>query len=1078
MSGRLGSLGSLTPPDSGVSVRAKVIVLGGAVLLLFGILTVQLVRLQLLRHDEFVARAAINRVRTVDIAPARGLIYARDGTPLVEHLPTYEVSLIAGEIPDGMESAVAATLAGIFDIPAWELEELILQRLYSNDPFLPIPLADDVDNNVVFDLSSRRAQLPGLQIETVGQRRYPHGDLMGHIVGYVGPITQEEYDNLRSERYLYSDRIGRTGVEAAYEPLLRGASGRLQFEADAIGREQRVLSEEPATPGRNVVLTIDPAFQQQVEQILLDRIDASYYAAAVVLDATNGQVLASVSVPSYDYNIYSEDLDDAGWTALLEDQGRPLHNHAVSDQFPPGSIFKVITGAAALAEGIATPDTRIYSPGILEVHNQNSVGIIYEFGDTVQGVYNFRQAIAESSNVYFYYLAGGEPYRHPDALPRPEAEQEALDALAADGVIAGDTTFHGVGPTVLGHWARQFGLDSETGIDLAGEASGLIPTTQQKLEAIGEPWLDGDTYNMAIGQGFTTVTPLQMAVATAAIANGGTVFEPRVVMEVRDAAGNVIQPYQPVIRRQIEIDPEVLRVIREGMALCVLAGTCHDAQVQIPDMMIAGKTGTAEFAQTGPAISGAEEGETHGWFIAFAPFDDPQIAIAVFFEFSAGYLAAAAGGEILKAWAEWSGAINGGRRPAPLRPHRHHPRRGPAPLRRYPRALPMSLRAVDGGEGGSGRSVAGHSWRYFDPLLVVVALALAGYGALIIYSATLPRGAETIIISTPVQRHITFALIGAALMFVTARVDYRLIDALGWLAYAFGLAVLVAVLFLGSSEFGARRWFDLGFTVVQASEIGKLMTIIGLAKFLTDYRDRLGEWRMFAASLLIVAVPAGLVAIEPDAGSAIVFMALWFVMTAFAGMRLRHFAMLGLGLVLMIPVGLAAGIQDYQRDRIRAFIDPGFDPQGAGFNVIQAETAVGAGGLWGQGLTEGAQTQLDFVRIQTTDFVFSALSEELGFIGAMALFALFLLLLFRILRVVAKAPEPLGRSLAVGLLTVIAVQVFINVAINIRLLPVTGLPLPFISIGNSGLLTLFIGLGLLQSVLLHQDDARGRTPDP
>ena len=390
----------------------------------------------------------------------------------------------------------------------------------------------------------------------------------------------------------------------------------------------------------------------------------------------------------------------------------------------------------------------------------------------------------------------------------------------------------------------------------------------------------------------------------------------------------------------------------------------------------------------------------------------------------------------------------------------------------------MSLRAVDGGEGGSGRSVAGHSWRYFDPLLVVAALALAGYGALIIYSATLPRGAETIIISTPVQRHITFALIGAALMFVTARVDYRLIDALGWLAYAFGLAVLVAVLFLGSSEFGARRWFDLGFTVVQASEIGKLMTIIGLAKFLTDYRDRLGEWRMFAASLLIVAVPAGLVAIEPDAGSAIVFMALWFVMTAFAGMRLRHFAMLGLGLVLMVPVGLAAGIQDYQRDRIRAFIDPGFDPQGAGFNVIQAETAVGAGGLWGQGLTEGAQTQLDFVRIQTTDFVFSALSEELGFIGAMALFALFLLLLFRILRVVAKAPEPLGRSLAVGLLTVIAVQVFINVAINIRLLPVTGLPLPFISIGNSGLLTLFIGLGLLQSVLLHQDDARGRTPDP
>ncbi len=370
--------------------------------------------------------------------------------------------------------------------------------------------------------------------------------------------------------------------------------------------------------------------------------------------------------------------------------------------------------------------------------------------------------------------------------------------------------------------------------------------------------------------------------------------------------------------------------------------------------------------------------------------------------------------------------------------------------------------------------MSGYSWRHFDPLLLVAALALTAYGALVIYSASLPRGAEGIVLSTEVQRHIAFAGVGALLMIALTRVDYRLIDALGWLAYAFGIAVLVLVLFVGSSEFGARRWFDLGFTVVQASEIGKLMTIIGLAKFLTDYRDRLQEWRIFAASLLICVVPAGLVFLEPDAGSAIVFVALWLVMTAFAGARLRHYATLAAIGLCLIPVGLAAGVQDYQRDRIRAFIDPTTDPQGAGFNVIQAETSVGSGGLWGQGLTQGTQTQLDFVRIQTTDFIFSVLSEELGFVGAMALFGLMILLLFRILRVAARAPEPLGRLLAVGMLTMIAVQTFINVAINIRLLPVTGIPLPFISIGNSSLLMLFVGLGLLQSVLAWRDDHRPR----
>jgi len=641
----------------GFPVRARVWVLGGFILLLFGILTVQLVRLQLLNHDEYVARAASNRVRTIDIPPARGLIYDRDGNLLVENAPAYRIMLVSAEVPDHLVTQIAEELAEMFDRQAWEIEEQIWDRKYSNDPFLPLLIAEDPNPAQVIDVTSRHSLLPGVQVETISSRRYEHGRLLGHILGYVGAITEEEYEDLSGARYLYSDQIGRTGVEAAYERQLRGTAGRELVEVDAVGNVLRTLNSRSSQPGLSVVLTIDIELQQRIEDILLDHQGASLFAAAVVLDVRNGEVLAMVSVPNYDVNIY-EEVTTQEYQELLEDPGQPLINHAIQDQFPPGSIFKIVTAVAGLAEGAITPDTRIYSPGVLEVHNELSPGIIYRFGDTTRGVFNIRTALAESSNVFFYYVAGGDPYRNPDNPPRHPSEQERLDDLADDGIVAGDVQFVGAGNEALAKWAREMGFDAPTGVDLVGEAAGLITSAQQKLEAFGEEWRDGDTYNMAIGQGFTTVTPLQMAVATAAIANGGTVFEPRVVRELIDTNGKVVQPWQPSVRNQIDVDPEILRIVREGMALCTLMGTCHDALVELPEMLIGGKTGTAEFNQTGTAVSGAEEGPTHGWFIAFAPFDDPEIAIAVFFEFSAGYLASAAGGEILRAWAETSGALS------------------------------------------------------------------------------------------------------------------------------------------------------------------------------------------------------------------------------------------------------------------------------------------------------------------------------------------------------------------------------------------------------------------------------------
>lgn len=648
-------IGALEPPDDGLPVRLKVWLLGGLVLVLFGILTAQLVRLQLLRHEEYAARADINRVRSFDLAPARGLIMTRDGTPLVENLPTYRVTVIPADVPDGREAELSAALGELLETPAWEIEQRILERKASNDPLRELVVADDPSTTVVFDISTRRGELPGVRIETLAERRYSYSEQMAHIVGYVHWITEEEYNALSEERYLYSDKIGQTGLEATYESVLRGEPGRRQIEVDAVGRELRELSAEEPRPGHSLVITIDLELQAAVQEILERHQRASFYAAAVVLKVDTGEVLSMVSIPTYDLNSFQDGLTSEQWAALNDPDRQPLRNHAIADAYPPGSTFKVVTAAAALAEGASTPETEIYSPGELVVDNELNPGIQYIFGDTVQGVFDLRRGLAESSNAYFFYLAGGTPYRHPDAAPRPEAEQERLDALAAEGIVAGDVEFDGVGPGKLAEWARAFGFDSPTGIDISGEVGGLIPDPQLKLETFGEPWVDGDTYNFAIGQGFVAATPLQMAVATAAIANGGTVYEPRVVYEVRDQHGNLVQPFQPIVRRQLEIDPEILRVIREGMALSLLAGTSHDAQVALPEMMFGGKTGTAEFAQVGPATG--EEGMTHGWFIAFAPFEDPEVAIAVFFEFGAGYLAAGAGGEVMRAWAERSGAI-------------------------------------------------------------------------------------------------------------------------------------------------------------------------------------------------------------------------------------------------------------------------------------------------------------------------------------------------------------------------------------------------------------------------------------
>ena len=359
--------------------------------------------------------------------------------------------------------------------------------------------------------------------------------------------------------------------------------------------------------------------------------------------------------------------------------------------------------------------------------------------------------------------------------------------------------------------------------------------------------------------------------------------------------------------------------------------------------------------------------------------------------------------------------------------------------------------------------------RDFDPVLLIAALGLVTIGTLLIYSGSLNKFGDpsAVDFAHPVVRQAIFAAVGLFMALMLARLDYRVLGVLSIGLYIVGVAVLVFVLTAGETTYGSRRWIDIGGTPVQPSEIAKLVVIIAIAKYLADHQDSIGQLRVFLTSLAIAAVPTALVFAQPDLGSAVIFAAIWLGMVVVAGAKWRHIGgLLAVG-IIMVPFMFAGLVTDYQRDRVAVWLDPSADPQGAGFQSLQAEIGIGSGGLVGKGLTEGTQTQLDYLRTETTDYVFSILGEELGFLGALLLFSLFILLLWRGLRVAELSSDLFGRLLATGMVIFILLQAFINVAVNIGLLPVTGIPLPFVSQGGSSLVTLFIGLGILQSILLR-----------
>jgi penicillin-binding protein 2 len=625
-------------------LKFRLTIFRGLFLLAFLILVGQLWRLQIMRGEYYQQAADVNRFR-LELNPApRGVIYDRRGHLLARNMPQLTVSIIPAYLPEdeGERRELLTRLADLIDMPLTspppantprhavlpalkpdtKVEPGILDILEeaSLAPYRPALLKKGVPREVAMALEEEHLDWPGVLVQVEPVREYLTGSLTSHLLGYVGPIPANQAADYEALGYDPNrHNVGLTGVEYSFEDELSGQDGQKLIEVDVAGREVRTVGEPAeAIPGHNLQLTLDLDLQQAIEDILARQLKALHKEQGVVvaINPQTGEILSMVSLPSYDNNEFSGGISFKALQALQEDPNRPLVNHAISGMFPPGSTFKIIVASAGLEEKVITTETRLYCGGVLWLPNrfypedpslaQPFYCWIYHNLHSRHGSLGVVAAISQSCDLFFYQVGGG--YRNQ---------------------------FAGLGVDRLGYYAELLGLGVRSGIDLPGEAPGLIPTTKWKRINYSESWVTGDTYNMSIGQGFVLATPLQMANATAAIANGGTLYRPQIVRQITDGEGNVVKAFAPDVIRRVPVSAENLSVVRQGMRGAVSGPGGTAWALNVPGVAVAGKTGTAEFfvdRNKDGLPDRDREGNlpTHAWFLSFAPYDNPEIALVVF----------------------------------------------------------------------------------------------------------------------------------------------------------------------------------------------------------------------------------------------------------------------------------------------------------------------------------------------------------------------------------------------------------------------------------------------------------------
>ena len=587
--------------------------------ILFGILIARLFEMQIIHGDEFAVKAENNRIVQINVSGSRGLIFDRLGNPLVNNTVSFNASIAPSLLPSNEQFRyqIYLILEKILDLPALEII-IQIEKFQETSSAEKLIIARNLTHQQALLLEQSAPDLLGVSLEMESQRTYLGGPALSHILGYVGEQSIQEWEQLSKRGYGFSELVGKTGIEAYYEETLRGTPGKEITEINAYGTKIKILNELAPVPGKNIHLSIDQKFQNYISELLERGRGNATIAAAVVMDANTGELLALVSLPNYDNNIFSSSKRDEEYNKLVNNPNLPLFNWSLNPA-APGSIFKLITAAAALEEGRVTPKTS-YNVESLAYEFLGINGITYQFFDwRIHGLIDLYEAIAWSSNIYFYMLSCGFPHEKLPGLGN-DIEQSAV---------------------TLSYYARHFGLGTKTGIDLVtSEHPGLIPTPEWKKRSRSgknftesdREWYYADTCFMGIGQGDVTTTPLQIAIMTAAIANNGKLLTPRITSKITDLEGNVIEQ-KPTIFTNIPVSQRNFEIIREGMRRGVLNGTA--ALAKLDGISLAGKTGTAEF------VSSDGTTQEHAWFTGFAPFKSPEIVVTVYFNLGQGSLKAA-----------------------------------------------------------------------------------------------------------------------------------------------------------------------------------------------------------------------------------------------------------------------------------------------------------------------------------------------------------------------------------------------------------------------------------------------------
>jgi penicillin-binding protein 2 len=565
----------------------RVAVIGGAALVMFAVIFFRLWYLQVLSGDNYVAAARENRVREIKVQAPRGEIVDRHGQPLVENRNSLSIKLAPDKLPRSIaeREEVYRRLAKLLGLKPRRLEKRVEAELKVL-PFAKPTVKQDVNWRLVAYVLERQEQFPGVEPEREFLRLYPHGEIGAHLFGQVGEVSRQQ---LRDERYNgveMGDRVGQAGIEAEYDRFLRGRNGAARVEVDALGHLTKTLDRKPTVQGSQLRLSLDLDVQRVAQQALAGGTGKGAFA---VMNVQNGEVLALGSQPSFDPNIFTKPISQKKLNSLSsEELGKPLFDRAIQGGYPTGSAFKLITATAALESGHITPSTPLNDPGFLTVGDQK----FENAGGVAHGVLSLIPALTVSSDVFFYQLG-----RDMNEKGMP-----------------------------LQLWAHRLGIGRKTGIDLPAEEPGRLPTphwrnTWFKKKLTDRPWSVGDNVNLSVGQGDLLANPLQMAVAYAAIANGGRVLRPRLGLRIEDAAGRALQQLDAPTARRVKVSKENRDAILEGLhgAASAPGGTSTPVFAGFP-IPVAGKTGTAEHG-----VGRADQ----SWYVALAPYPNPKYVVAV-----------------------------------------------------------------------------------------------------------------------------------------------------------------------------------------------------------------------------------------------------------------------------------------------------------------------------------------------------------------------------------------------------------------------------------------------------------------